>query len=87
MRWKYNFDQVYAVQILEPRGLYTELAIDWFERFSNEIFKLYRKKMTWGDAVLLQGAEEHEVETIITWNTKHFINRTTIDILTPSEYL
>lgn len=87
MRWIYHFDQVYAVQILEPVGLYTELAIDWFEHFSNEIFKLYRKKMTWGDAVLLQGAEEHGAETIITWNTKHFINRTMINVLTPSEYL
>jgi hypothetical protein len=31
-RWSYHFDDVYGVVILEPQGLYTALAADWFAR-------------------------------------------------------
>ena len=86
-RWMYHFDEVFSVQILEPQGLYTDLAADWFERFMSRIFELYERKMTWGDAVLLQAAEDYGVEAIITWNKKHFENRTTIHVMTPEEYL
>jgi len=86
-RWSYHFDEVYGIEILEPRGLYTMLAADWFARFSNRMFELFGRKMTWGDAVLLKTAEDYEVEAIITWNKKHFEGRTTIEILTPEEYL
>lgn len=86
-RWMYHFDEVFDVQILEPQGLYTELAADWFEGFMHTIFGLFERKVTWGDAALLQAAEEYEVDAIVTWNKKHFENRTTIEVLTPQEYL
>ena len=86
-RWSYHFDEVYGVEIVEPQGLYTVLAAEWFARFSNQMFELLGRKMTWGDAVLLKTAEDYEVAAIITWNKKHFENRTTIRTLTPEEYL
>ena len=86
-RWSYHFDEVYGVEVLEPRGLYTVLAADWFAGFSNRIFELLGRKTTWGDAVLLKTAEDYEVEAIITWNKKHFEDRTTVKTLTPEEYL
>jgi len=86
-RWSYHFDKVYGVEILEPQGLDTTLAADWFARFSSRIFDLFGNKMTWGDAVLLKTAEDYSAETIITWNKKHFEGRTTIAVLTPREYL
>ncbi len=86
-RWSYHFDEVYGVEILEPSGLYTALAAEWFVRFSNRMLELLGRKMTWGDAVLLKAAEDYEVEAIITWNKKHFEGRTTIETLTPEEYL
>jgi anaerobic glycerol-3-phosphate dehydrogenase len=63
------------------------LAAEWFAHFGNRVFELLGRKMTWGDAVLLKTAEDHKVETIITWNKKHFEGRTTIETLTPKEYL
>jgi len=86
-RWSYHFDEVYGVEIVEPQRLYTVLAAEWFVRFSNQMFELLGRKMTWGDAVLLKTAEDYEVEAIITWNKKHFEGRTTIRTLTPEEYL
>lgn len=86
-RWMYHFDKVYDVQILEPQGLRTQLALDWFEQFSSALFDLFERKMTWGDAVLLHTAEEHDVDAIVTWNKKHFEGRTAIHVLTPEEYM
>ena len=37
-RWSYHFDDMYSVKILEPQGLYTTLAADWFARFSHTEF-------------------------------------------------
>jgi len=86
-RWSYHFDEVYGVEVLEPGGLYTVLAADWFAGFSNRMFELFGRKTTWGDAVLLKTAEDYEAEAIITWNKKHFEDRTTVKTLTPEEYL
>jgi hypothetical protein len=86
-RWSYHFDDVYSVEILGPRGLYTALAADWFARFSREMLELFGRKLTWGDAALVKTAEDHRVEAIVTWNKKHFEGRTTIRVLTPEGYL
>ena len=75
------------MEILEPPGLYTALAAEWFARFGNRMFELLGRKMTWGDATLLKTAEAYDVEAIITWNKKHFEGRTTIETLTPEEYV
>jgi predicted nucleic acid-binding protein len=85
-RWSYHFDDVYSVEILELQGLYTTLAADWFAHFSHDMLELFGRKLTWGDAVLLQAAEDYAVEAIVTWNKKHFEGRTTIKVLTPEEY-
>jgi hypothetical protein len=84
-RWMYQFDQVYDIRILEPSHLHISSAIDWFKQFGVQLFDLFSRKMTWGDAVLLNCAEQYRVESIITWNKRHFINRTAIPILTPGE--
>lgn len=86
-RWMYHLDAVYDVVILEPQGLSTKIAADWFEHFAVELFDLFGREMTWGDAVLLHAAEEYDVTAIITWNKKHFKDRTTIPVLTPEQYL
>ena len=36
---------------------------------------------------LLATAEEYAVEAIVTWNKKHFVDRTTLRVLTPAEYV
>jgi hypothetical protein len=86
-RWSYHFDEVYSVEIIDPPGLHTELAADWFARFSLDILDVLGRKMTWGDGMLLKTAEDYSVETIVTWNKKHFETRTPIQVLTPGEYL
>ncbi|PKO24200.1 MAG: hypothetical protein CVU38_00150 [Chloroflexi bacterium HGW-Chloroflexi-1] len=86
-RWSYNFDEVYGVKVLEPKGIDIMLAMSWFARFSYRVLGIYERKMTWEDAVLLLTAEDYGAEAILTWNKRHFEGRTVIKVLTPDEYL
>jgi hypothetical protein len=86
-RWSYDFRRIYGVRVLEPLELSKASATEWFAQFSRGMFNLFERKISWGDAVLLQTAEDYAVETILTWNKKHFEGRTAIRILTPAEYL
>jgi len=86
-RWSYDFRRVYGVKILEPSGLAKSSGAEWFANFSQNMFSMFERKMSWGDATLLRAAEDYAVETILTWNKKHFEGRTAIRVLTPAEYL
>ncbi len=86
-RYDANFDEVYPVTVLEPQELHIRSATTWFVSFSNSMFELISRHMTWSDAVLLRTAEEYGVEAIVTWNKKHFESRTTISVQTPVEFM
>ena len=86
-QWAYQFDEVYPVTVLEPQELHVRSATTWFVSFSNSMFELISRHMTWGDAVLLRTAEEYGVDAIVTWNKKHFESRTTIRVQTPIEFI
>lgn len=59
----------------------------WHSVLSN-CFSYTQKGMRLGDAVILWTLETNrEVDTFITWNTKHFLNKTDIKVLTPSDFL
>ena len=52
-----------------------------------EMVRLYRR-MKLGDALVLMVAESHpQVDTFVTWNAKHFRDKTHLFVLTPSEFL
>ncbi|RLE94171.1 MAG: hypothetical protein DRN04_04530 [Thermoprotei archaeon] len=57
---------------------------------SNYIMKslnyIYRK-MSFGDAQVAWILEEQGVNTLVTWNKKHFMNKGSFEVLTPEEYL
>jgi hypothetical protein len=59
----------------------------WWSIFVAEVAANIAKKMTFGDAVLLREGENYNAEAIVTWNTKDFLRRTGIDVLTPTAYL
>lgn len=86
-RWVYSFDEVYAVQILEPKYDDGDKPDLWFKDFSKSLFERIKKKMRVGDALLLKEAEDHGANKIITWNKKDFKGRTAIEVLTPKDFL
>lgn len=85
--WLHDFPNIYPVRILDPWGVGAVTSQVWFSQFLEELTGKIARKMSFGDAVLLREAEQYAVEAIVTWNTKDFIRRTTISILTPVAYL
>lgn len=83
--WLYSFDKLYPVEILDPfdavSGGQTNLGASL-----RELGDYITRRMTVGDAMLLREAELYRAETIITWNKKHFLERTKIRIATPPEF-
>ncbi len=83
----YNFREAYDVEILPQFGMRGETATAWFQNFQAQLRSLIRRKMDLGDAFVLQAAEEFNVDAIVTWNLRHFVDRTTLPLFTPTEYL
>jgi len=44
-------------------------------------------KMNFQDALILTVAEEHHCSQFVTWNAKHFVDRTYMNVQTPKEFL
>jgi predicted nucleic acid-binding protein len=84
-RWLYTFSKVYSVEILDPFEGQTEnqTVNDYFLSLTHYILK----KMTIGDAIFLKEAEMYNARAIITWNKKHFVDRTDIPVYNPVEYI
>ena len=61
---------------------------DFWATLVSECFSRIQKGMRLGDAVILWTLETNEkIDSFITWNAKHFRDKTSIRVLTPSEFL
>ena len=85
--WLYQFPAVYPVFVLDPFDIAAQSAAAWMRIFLSEMAENIAQKMTFGDAMLLREAEKYRVEALVTWNTKDFLHRTRLPILTPASYL
>jgi hypothetical protein len=85
--WLYRFDSIYPVNVVNVQGIAGKESEAWWHDFLSEIGAKIAKKMTLGDALILREAENYDAEAIITWNTKDFIRRTAVSVLTPTAYL
>lgn len=55
---------------------------------TRDFFAKIQKSMRLGDAAILWTLESNpRIDAFITWNTKHFKDKTSIKILTPSDFL
>ncbi len=81
-----GFGEVYGLRILYPSTAFisvNEFVEDLFER----AFQKIKMKMNFQDALILTVAEEHHCSRFVTWNTKHFLDRTYLNVQTPKEFL
>jgi hypothetical protein len=85
--WLFGFGAIYPVSVIDVHGLRTNDGEAWWSTFVAEVTANIAKKMTFGDAVLLREGENYNVDAIITWNTKDFIRRTRLTVLTPTGFL
>ena len=83
----YSFEETYPVEILRPLATKEASAEFWLSSFFTSLFERIEHRVTFGDAFVLQTAEEFQVETLLTWNPKDFTDRTSLPVLTPAEFL
>jgi hypothetical protein len=72
---------------MNVHGLSEKETEAWWHSFVREVAGNIAKKMSFGDALLLREAENYQVEAIVTWNTKDFVRRTRLPVLTPTGLL
>jgi len=83
-RWLYTFSEVYDVKVLDPYD-----ALEKSRPIGDCLLELtdyILKKMTLGDALFLREAELYRTDAIVTWNIKHFKDRTNIPLATPANW-
>lgn len=85
--WLLRFTTIYPVRVLDAFGLTGKEAEGWWNAFVDEVAEKISRKMTFGDALLLREAERYGVQALVTWNTKDFVHRTRLRILSPRAFL
>ncbi|MDZ7261165.1 MAG: PIN domain-containing protein [candidate division KSB1 bacterium] len=85
-RWLYQFSEIYPIKILEPEIDEYIPGRTLYERFLEAIHTEIESKMTLGDALIMKEAKEHNIQTLVTWNKRHFIHQTGLTVLTPVEF-
>ena len=73
------------MKILYPLLALQTPEIFWVE-YCAQIMALMERGMRYGDAKILWVAESRECSTLITWNTRHYQDKTSLEILTPADY-
>ena len=79
------FHQIYDLDVLYPkaRALPSE---DVLTQLVARTFTRILRKMSFSDALILTTAESFGISTLVTWNVKHFEDRTTILVITPEGF-
>ena len=63
-------------------------ARHFWQVVTSECFSRIQKGMRLGDAVILWTLETNEnIDAFITWNIRHFKDKTSLKVLTPAEFL
>ncbi len=81
-----GFGEAYDLEILYPTTSFISVN-EFVESLFEEIFQRIRLKMNFPDALILAVAEQHHCTKFITWNKKHFIDRTYLIVQTPEELI
>lgn len=75
-----------TVTVLYPPVLLDSEEAYW--RAHNEaLLSRIERGMRLGDAVILWVTETCGCEALVTWNTRHFVGKTELPVLTPAEWL
>ncbi|HDS44756.1 MAG TPA: hypothetical protein ENN68_01450 [Methanomicrobia archaeon] len=81
-----GFGDVYGVKILYPSTAFISVN-EFVGNLFEHVFQKITLKMGFQDALILTVAEEHLSSRFVTWNTKQFVDRTHVTVLTPKEFL
>jgi predicted nucleic acid-binding protein len=81
-----GFGEAYDLEILYPSTAFISVN-EFVEALFEDAFQKIRLKMNFPDALILTVAEQHHCTRFVTWNIKHFIDRTYLSVQTPEEIM
>jgi len=84
--WFFDFPTVYNVKILEPSFEISVSIREFYDNFLMCLFNEIEKKATLLDALILKEVNTYKIETLITWNKRHFEHYGNFEVLTPAEF-
>ncbi len=88
-QWRLWLQEAYGLTIIWP-ATETQTAQAFFrdEIYNRPLAKMQNQRMAFLDALILNLAERvPNVEFFVTWNARHFRNKTNLIVLTPSEFI
>ena len=88
--WRVWLLEVYNLNVVSPVSIDDPTATVYFipEIFDRPYAKMRAQRMAFMDALVLSLVERTpDVTRLVTWNARHFKNKTTVPVLTPEEYL
>ncbi len=88
--WQSWLADAYQLQVIWPESTRNQDAEAFFrsEMFDRPFLKFRKQRMAFMDALILDLAERMpNAEYFVTWNARHFKQKTSLHVLTPSEYL
>jgi hypothetical protein len=85
-KFYHTFPNFYRINIISP--ITNSLSADSFmSELTNGIYEIIKKKMNFGDALILKTAIDNDINTYVGWNVKHFQDKAKMIFYTPAEYL
>lgn len=82
-----GFESIYGLKIIYP-PLGNKTAEEAFDRVLADTMRIILEKVAFLDALVISTAESvSDVDSLITWNAKHFIKKTKLTAQTPEDYL
>jgi hypothetical protein len=82
-----GFGAKYGVVILQP-VVGWRVGIRVVNRLLERTWVFIARKMAFRDAFVISTLEQHPaVGMLVTWNARHFVGKTRLNVVTPEEYL
>lgn len=88
--WESWLIEPYRLTVIWPQARENQTAETFFraEIFDKPFSKAREQQLAFLDALIIGLAERTpEVECFVTWNARHFKNKSKVSVLTPTEYL
>ncbi len=88
-QWRLWLQEAYGLTVIWPATREQTARIFFREEiYDRPLAKMQSQRMAFLDALILSLAERvPDVEAFVTWNARHFRNKTRLPVLTPSEFM
>jgi predicted nucleic acid-binding protein len=88
-QWQLWLQAAYGLSVLWPDPGQTEASAFFHQEiYEQPLARMQAHRMAFLDALVLDLVERApDVEAFVTWNARHFQNKSSLAVLTPAEYL